>query len=130
MKYEKRHHAYVHNRGGASVPAEKMTNDLGDMMPHYIGTFSEYNPLYLANNYDNLALVVKKDTGVSVYQKDFQCVIEPEEFGGYHGGGFNCNGGIILTKQDLLKITASMDDTDTLMFLNPDEVNSALFKTN
>lgn len=127
MKYEKRHWAYVQNKGGASVPSERMVNDLGDMMEHYIGTFSEYNPLYI-ERFGNLSLIVRKNTSIKSYKEDFECAIHPEDLGGIHSTEFNCNGGIILTRKQLLKIAFSMDEGDTLLFLNPDTVNRKEFE--
>jgi hypothetical protein len=112
MEYDKRHVAYNVIKGGKSVPANKMINDLGDMMSDYIGTYSEFNPIGI---YDGLLVNVYKHQSIFP-KKDFKL----KGFtlsGGLNtcGGRYTCNKSIKFSKTELLQICAAMDKDDDLL---------------
>ena len=131
MKYELKHHAYKPTIGGKSIPNSKMINDLGDNAIHYIGTFSEYNPIGMASIFHPgstmTAVVVKKTC--SIYpQKQFQLEgFHLDEGGGYHSTDFNNNGCMRFRRNDLLRIANSMDEEDSLLIAVPDTFNKEQF---
>jgi hypothetical protein len=141
MKHELRHWAYAHTKGGLSVNSHrhphhpKSINSLDaggkKMSQHYIGHFSEWNPIGLYGGYSisKLAVLVKKETSTTLVQKEFKLEGKPNlgDYTGYHGSDFNNNHGVSFSKQQLLTLAAAMDDTDRLMVLNADSVDRDIF---
>ena len=132
MKKEKFHWAFKPTIGGAGVPHTKMINDLGEHAVHYVGTFAEYNPVAIGsvhiNRSMNIVAVVKKSRSTILPQRDFSARgFLIEDYGGYHSDDFNCNGGIIFTKQNLLQLANAMDETDTLLITVPDTIDKDKF---
>lgn len=126
MKYEKRHRAYSPTIGGLSVPSESMINDLKERAAHYIGSYSEFNPIGFK---DKLAIVVRKQTCTHYPQKDFKLPGFKLKSGmGYHGSEFNNNYGVKFSKQDLLRIANEMDITDELHVMIPDSIDKDFFQ--
>lgn len=114
MKYELRHHSFKPTIGGKSVPIDRVINDLGESALYYVGTFSEYNPLYLGRN--SLLYIRKNWTMDGSIQHPIN--LKGLKFkGGINssGSGIDTYGGFQLTKQDLLMIANAMDETDTLV---------------
>ena len=114
MKYELRHHSFKPTLGGKSVLSNKTINDLGESALYYVGTFSEYNPLYLGSN--SLLYIRKNWTTDGSMQHPIN--LNGLKFkGGINssGSGICTHGGFQLTKQDLLRIANAMDETDTFV---------------
>lgn len=126
MKYEKRHHAYKPTLGGSSVPSDSLINDLGKRAIDYIGTFSEYNPIGYSNR---MAVIVRKNNCTHYPQRDFKLKGFQLKSGmGYHSEKFNNNYGIKFSKEDLLRIAHTMDETDELHVMIPDSIDEDLFQ--
>jgi hypothetical protein len=112
MEYDKRHVAYRPTIGGRSIPADRLINDLGEDAIHYIGTYSEFNPIGI---YNGMLVTVRKKQSVFP-KKDFKLrgfILQ----GGLStcGGNITCNKSISISKVDLLRICAAMDEDDTLL---------------
>lgn len=112
MDYEKRHVAFKPTLGGHSISADKTINELGKDAIHYIGTYSEYNPIGLV---DNMLVFVKKYQ--SIHPKTDFKLHGFKLSGGEHtcGGNVTINNSVSFSKQDLLRIANAMDVDDKLM---------------
>lgn len=117
MKYERRHYAYTPIKGGTSVPDSRLINDLdtedSKMAIHYIGTFSEYNPIHYKRNVEGLlaSAVVKSSTSLFC-QKEFNCHGQSVKNNAPMAEPGHCNLSLSLNKQELLLIANAMDDSD------------------
>ena len=131
MNYEKKHHAYKVTLGGLAIPVNEPINGLDrpgrKMATHYIGTYSEFNPIGYRSG---LSVVVRKPyTNESFPQKDFKL----KGFtlrGGLNscGGDFNTNHSISFTKQELLRIAHAMDKGNELIISMPTSLNHNKFQ--
>jgi hypothetical protein len=131
MFYSKKHVAYRPTVGGSSIPADKMINDLKDKAVHYIGTYSEYNPIgltYTGFPHARMAAVVRKHMDIhpktDLKLPGFNI---NEHGGGYHGSDFNANGIMRFTKQQLQQLVAAMDTTDELCISVPNPLDTDRF---
>lgn len=119
MKYELRHYSYKPTLGGKSVSAENLINALDDRAIHYVGTFSEINPLHVTSQ---CVIYIRKRwdrTGeiqhpIKLNGLTFKSSVNSA------GGGISLLGGFSLNKQDLLRIANAMDETDEF---NVSEIN-------
>lgn len=97
--------------------AKEMVKEKNPSMEYY-GTFKEYYPIQFGRNY---LLAIKKETGCP--NSEFILKTNKERWMNdifrngvsYHGSELNNNSSIGFTKQDLLDLADSMNDTDKLI---------------
>jgi len=129
--YEKKHFAYRPTIGGSSIPADRLINDLNERAIYYIGTFSEYYPIHRTTTGfgTNMCMVIdKRWSDNPTFKHDIKLKgFSPDKATGYHSQDFNNNGGIRLSKQDLLQLANAMDEDDVIHITAPDSLNTTKF---
>jgi len=114
MEFKIMHRVYSPEFGGWAITKDKVLNDFGDKIKHYIGTLSEYNPFSLVRMGDSYALsYIRKNVSIPMFQKQPNLKgIEIKEACSHCGGTILNNGGVSFTKEELLKIANAMDPFD------------------